>query len=118
MIDYRYLTPPSRVNKIKLPGMYLAYSANYQYENVNGKHVRRIFAHSAYETFEREAILNLKEYLKKKAPNIYYPDELLLRFNYLGNFLLSEVTEKVKLYDEWHQNELIINLNKMGKEIL
>jgi hypothetical protein len=57
----------------------------------------------------------LKEYLKKKAPNMHYTDELLLKFSYEGNFLLSDVTEKVKMYDEWHQNELIVNLTKSGR---
>lgn len=80
--------------------------------------MRRIFTRSLYEPFEREAIDKLKEYLKKKAPNIYYPDELLLRFNYAGQFHFSEVTERVKLYEEWHQNELITGLNKLGRSVL
>jgi hypothetical protein len=41
-----------------------------------------------------------------------------LRFNYAGNFHFSDVAERVKLYDEWHQNEVISSLNKHGREIL
>ena len=28
-----------------------------------------------------------------------YPDELLLRLSYDGNFMLSTITEKIKMYD-------------------
>ena len=31
-----------------------------------------------------------------------YSEELLLRLAYSGHFMISEVTEKVKMYDEWH----------------
>lgn len=40
--------------------------------------------------------------MHKKSPYVSYPDELLLRFSYAGNFLLSQATEKVKQYEEWH----------------
>ncbi len=33
-----------------------------------------------------------------------YTDELLLRFNYSGNFLLSQAIDKVRQYGEWHEN--------------
>lgn len=46
---------------------------------------------------------------------MHYTDQLLLKFNYEGKFLISDVTEKVKMYDEWHQNELIVNLSKSGR---
>lgn len=97
MIDYSYLAPPKKVYHIKLP-------LNYIYDGTDGINHRRIFKRSNYEKFEWEAIQKLKEYLHLRAPNISYPDELLLRFNYAGHFLFPEVIEKVKVYDEWHQN--------------
>ena len=47
-----------------------------------------------------------------------YIDELLLRLSYSGSFLLSEITKKIKLFDDWHENQMITVLQKKGKEIL
>ena len=47
-------------------------------------------------------IAKVKDYLHKLSPNVTHPDELLLRLCYAGNFMMSEVTEKIKAYDEWH----------------
>jgi len=47
-----------------------------------------------------------------------YTDELLLRFSYSGNFLISEIIKKIKLYTDWHENQIITSLHKNGREIL
>lgn len=47
-----------------------------------------------------------------------YSDELLLRLSYSGNFLLSEITKKLKCFDDWHENQMITVLHKNGREIL
>lgn len=88
------------------------------YQCRDGVHKRKVFCRTHLEPFEKEAVDNLKEYLRKKAPNIHYPDELLLRFNYAGRFQMSEVNEQVRLYDKWHQNQIITVLGRQGKEIL
>lgn len=67
-----------------------------------GRHKRRIFARTPYVKEEKEKLDITKQYLRKKAPHMNYSDELLLRLCYSGHFLLSEITEKFKMYDEWH----------------
>jgi len=37
---------------------------------------------------------------------------------YSGHFLISEINEKVKAYDGWHENQLITKLQKPAREIL
>lgn len=64
----------------------------YIYEEIGTERKRRIFGKLPYTQYEIEHINKLKEYLNKKSPYMNYPNELLLRFNYSGNFLLSKVT--------------------------
>lgn len=104
MVNFSYLSPPKKALRKQFTRRDHNYIADYIHETINGRKVRRIFAKCQYEQYERDAIEKLKDYLKKKAPNMHYTDELLLKFSYEGNFLLSDVTEKVKMYDEWHQN--------------
>lgn len=75
---------------------------SYSYECVSGRHKRRLFGGGRYSEYEREEMGKVKEYLRKKKPHMDYSEEVLLRLCYSGDFLLSEVTERVRLYDEWH----------------